>query len=292
MTQVDADADAVDEARRCYAEEIRFVANLQREEVVRAFSEVPRERFLGAPPWKVGSVVEGYRDVPGSDPRDTYHNVLFAIDPRRFLNNGLPSFVGKLIDESGAGPGHHVVHIGCGTGYYSAIFAQLVGEAGHVTAIEVDDDLVARARANLASWSRVDVKQADGTIFDAGAANAILVNAGATHLMPLWLERLLPGATLLVPLTVNAAVHGMGWMLKVTDTPQGLAARFISPVGIYHCVGARDEVMNRRLGQAFMRGNDLLAKVRSLRRDAHTEGDDCWLHADEFCISSLALGTA
>ena len=117
------------------------------------------------------------------------------------------------------------------------------------------------------------------------------MNAGATHPMPLWLDRLLPGATLILPLTVNAAVHGMGWVLKVTHTPQGLAARFVSPVGIYHCVGARDELMNRRLGQAFMRGNDVLAKVQSLRRDAHAEGDDCWLHADEFCISFLALGS-
>ncbi len=34
-------------------------------------------------------------------------------------------------------PGEHVVHIGGGTGYYPAVFAERVTEAGAVTAIEI-----------------------------------------------------------------------------------------------------------------------------------------------------------
>ena len=287
MEQIDE--RAVSEARRFFAEEIRFTANIQREEVVEAFAKVPRERFLGRPPWKVASPDGSYRVVPGSDPRNTYHNVLFAIDEKRHLNNGQPSLLGHLIDESGASAGHHVVHVGCGAGYYSAVLAELVGESGHVTAIEVDDELVARARKNLASWPVVDLRHADGTIFDPGAADAILVNAGSTHPAPLWLDRLLPGATLILPLTVNAFSHGVGWVLKVTHTASGLAARFISPVGIYHCASARDEALNRRLGEAYSRGDEARAKVQSLRRDAHAEGGDCWLHTDDFCLSTQPL---
>ncbi len=288
MSQIDS--AAIDEARRCYAEEVRFVANLKREEVVAAFAKVPRERFLGTPPWRLASEREGYRDVPGSDPRDTYHNVLYALDSSRKLNNGLPSFVGYLIDESGAGEGQHVVHIGCGTGYYTAIIAELVGESGHVTAIEIDEVLAERARENLEPWSQVDVKQADGTRFDPGAADAILVNAGATHPAPLWLERMLPGGKLIVPLTVSAPIHGAGWILKVHHTPKGFAARFISRVGIFHCAGARDDDFNRLLSQAFLRGNEELQKVRSLRRDEHVAGEECWLHTDDFCLSNEELG--
>ncbi len=284
------DARALDEARRFYAEEIRFVADLERDEVAQVFSRVPRERFLGPPPWKMMTPRNGYRDVAGGDPRDTYHNVVFAMDPRRLLNNGLPSFVARLIDESGARAGDHAVHVGCGSGYYTAIFAELVGETGHVTAIEIDDDLAVRARANLAGWPWVDLRHADGTRFDPGAANAIFVNAGATHPKALWIDRLLPGATLILPLTVETKTLGVGHVLKVTHTPKGLAARFVSPVGIYPCVGARDEEHNRRLARAFAQGNDELAKVQSLRRDAHVPGDGCWLHDDEFCLSTLALG--
>jgi protein-L-isoaspartate(D-aspartate) O-methyltransferase len=284
------DPAAIEEARRYYAQEVRLAGHLQRPEVVQAFATVPREVFLGPPPWTLASERAGYVELEGDDPRDTYHNVLFAIDIARKLNNGQPSFVGFLIDQCGAGKGQHAVHIGCGTGYYTAILAELVGEGGTVTAIEVDDDLAARARENLAPWPHVEVKHADGTIFDPGAADAILVNAGAPLPKPLWLDRLLPGATLIVPLTVNAPVHGAGWVLKVEQTSKGLSARFISGVGIYHCIGARDEDLNRQLSQAFQRGNDELEKVRSLRRDEHAEGDDCWLHGDQLCLSKQPLG--
>jgi protein-L-isoaspartate(D-aspartate) O-methyltransferase len=287
MTMIDD--PGVAEALRFFAEEIRFAAPVERDEVVEAFASVRRERFLGPAPWKFGTLEGRYRVVPGSDPCSTYHNVVFAIDERRRLNNGQPSFLGRLIDESGAAPGHHVVHVGCGTGYYSAVLAELVGEGGRVTAIELDEDLAARARRNLADFPNVEVKQADGTIFDAGAANAILVNAGSTHPASVWLDRLLPGANLILPLTVNAPVHGGGWVLKVTQGKKGLAARFISPVGIYHCAGARDEALSRRLGHAYARGDEARKKVRSLRRDEHSEGDGCWLHTDEFCLSNFAL---
>jgi protein-L-isoaspartate(D-aspartate) O-methyltransferase len=288
MAQVD-DA-AVAEARRFFAEELRFAGGLDREEVVEAFALVPRERFLGSPPWKISSQDGSYREVPGSDPRDTYHNVVFAIDERRHLNNGQPSFIAYLIERSGASKGDHAVHVGCGTGYYTAVLAELVGASGSVTAIEVDEDLVVRARANLAAWPNVEVKQADGTLFDPGATAAILVNAGCTHPAPLWLDRLLPGGTLILPLTVNAAVHSVGWILEVTHTAEGFAARFISPVGIYPLLGARDEVLNRRLAEAFARGDEARSNLQSLRRDEHVEGADCWLHTDDFCLSMLALG--
>ncbi len=287
MTQ--ADETALDEARRFYAEEIRLAGALEREAVVGAFSRVPRERFLGPPPWKIAGRDGRYRALPGDDPRTTYHNVIFAIDEGRRLNNGEPGFVGFLIDASGADEGQHAVHIGCGTGYYTAVLAELVGSSGQVTAIELDEGLADRARQNLEPWPWVDVRQADGTVFDPGAADAILVNAGATHPAPVWLDRLLPGANLILPLTVNAPVHGGGWVLRVTPVAKGLSARFISPVGIYHCVGARDDALNRRLADAYARGDEARGRVRSLRRDAHVEGDDCWLHADDFCLSSLEL---
>ena len=43
-------------------------------------------------------------------------------------------------------PGDHVVHIGIGTGYYTAILAELVGPTGRVTAIEYDASLATAPR--------------------------------------------------------------------------------------------------------------------------------------------------
>ena len=159
-----------------------------------------------------------------------------------------------------------------------------------MTAVEVDDELATRARANLADLAQVEVVQGDGTRFDPGAADAFLVNAGVTHPAPLWLERMLPCARLVLPLTVTAPLHGYGAALKVTRQSAGLAARFISGVGIYPCTGARDDELGRRLGESFARGFAELARVRSLRVDLHRNDASCWLHGDDFCVSTRAPG--
>ena len=102
------------------------------------------------------------------------------------------------------------MHVGCGTGYYTAILAELVGPAGRVTALDVDADLAARSRNNLADL-HVTVVPGDGGEHDAGPADAILVNAGATHPRPVWLHSLRPRGRLLLPLT---GLSRTGWVLR------------------------------------------------------------------------------
>src|SRR6201996_3284608 len=62
-------------------------------------------------------------DGTDADPRHVYHDVLIALDEARGINNGQPS----LWDELGIRTGEQVLHLGCGTGYYTAIAAELVG---------------------------------------------------------------------------------------------------------------------------------------------------------------------
>src|SRR6185503_9990147 len=111
-----------------------------------------------------------------------YHNVLVAIDARRRLNNGRPAFLASLIDQLGLQVGGSVCHVGCGTGYYSAVMAETVGRTGRVVAVEVDKTLARRARRNLKSYRQVEVVSGDGFAHDPGRVDAILVNAGVTHL--------------------------------------------------------------------------------------------------------------
>jgi len=280
----------LDLARVCFAEELRAVANLQSEALVTAFAKVPRERFLGPGPWQVMSPgFEDYWTTKDADPKQLYHNILVAIDPSRELNNGHPSFLASLLDQLEVKPAGHVVHVGCGTGYYTAIMAEVVGPEGHVTAIEVDSQLAARARDNLNYLPNVEVVEGDGGETDAGPADAILVNAGATHPRAIWLDSLRPGGRLILPLTVtdDADGSGGGRVLKVTRQPGGFTASFISGVGIFSCVGGRDAELNQRLKKAFDRGDS--KSVQSLRRDRHDATDTCWLHAESFCLSKLAV---
>src|SRR5215471_10333390 len=141
----------VNEARRRYAEELRAKAGLQTEALVRAFASVPREHFLAPGPWQVMTSAGGYTTTPDADPRHLYRDVLVAIDPARFLNNGQPSGLAAWIDALDLRSGERVLHVGCGLGYYTAILAATVGVSGRVTGLEIDGELAARARHNLAA---------------------------------------------------------------------------------------------------------------------------------------------
>jgi len=139
--------DTIEEARRHYAEELRFTARLRSRAVIDAFATVPRERFVGPGPWRILSpmALAEYWTTEDADPRHLYHDVLIAIDEERRLNNGQPSLWARMYDHLELSDGAHIVHVGAGTGYYSAILAQIVGRAGRVTAIEIDPTLAARA---------------------------------------------------------------------------------------------------------------------------------------------------
>ena len=285
----------LDTLRQLYAEELRAVSNIRSMALVRAFATVPREDFLGPGPWQILAPLKPgdvpYRTTEDADPRHLYHNVLVAIDANRRLNNGQPSFLAFCFDSLDLREGNHVVHIGCGVGYYTAIVAEIVGANGRVTAIEVDAGLAERARQNLGPWPQVEVIASDGGDHDFGPSDAIFVNAGATHPRPLWLDALRPGGRLIVPLTVavDASGNGRGGMLKITRQPRGLAARFISEVSIFPCIGARDPELNERLREAFRRGK--WESMQSVRRDPHEPAETCWFHSRDFCLSTVAVPT-
>jgi len=283
--------------RRFFAEEVATVVHLRTAALAAAFARVPRERFVGPGPWQIMSVGESpagpvYWTTPDADPRRVYHDVMIALDAARQINNGQPSAVGRWLDALDLAPGMSVLHVGCGAGYYSAIAAEAVGETGRVVAVEIDADLAARARANLADRGNVEVVTGNGGEVASGPFDAIFVNAGATHPRPLWLDGLGPGGRLVLPLTFAAdgARFGVGYMLRVERASRSgdevLAARFFSPVSIYPCAGARDAELNGKLHDAYTSGT--AGKVVALSRAAHEPGDACWLHGDGFCLQTGA----
>ena len=227
------------DALRRYAEELTYTAHLTSPAVIEAFARVPRERHLGPGPWRIFQPsARSYWTTPDADPKHVYHDVLVAIDEARWLNNGQPSFLAFLIQALDVHEGDHAVHVGCGTGYFTAILAELVGPGGRVTAIEVDADLALRSRSNLADVANVEVLHADGGDHDPGPADVVMINAGATHPRQVWLDALRPGGRMLLPLT---GPLGNGWVLKVVRRDTGYAASWVSGISIFPCVGARDE---------------------------------------------------
>ncbi|MGE0120393.1 MAG: protein-L-isoaspartate O-methyltransferase [Dongiaceae bacterium] len=278
---------SVEDARRHFAEELRYVAPVRNNEaVVRAFAAVPRERFLGPGPWRIFPSGHDGWITADDDPRHLYHNVLVVIDAARELNNGEPSLWAFLYDQVEIAAGERILHVGAGTGYYSAILAEMVGLAGRVVAVEHDGGLAARARANLAAWPQAEAVHGDGAAVDPGLVDLIIVNAGVTHPAPVWLESLAPGGRLLLPLTAD---DWWGAFLKVVRRPEGYAAAFVSRTGIFHCASFRDPASATRLRQAFARSRGRLPGIRSLRRDPEARDRSCWYHGPGFWLSKNPL---
>jgi protein-L-isoaspartate(D-aspartate) O-methyltransferase len=253
--------------RRWFADDLRLRAPVERNPaIVEAFAAVPRERFLGPPPWRLHADRFPEHAVfvtPDGAPAWVHHDVLVSIDARRALNNGLPSLWARSFDQLDWRRGQRVMQVGAGTGYYAAVLAEMVGPQGRVIAVEIDDELAARARESLVPWTNVEAVHGDGCAHDPGEVDMIIVCAGATHPAPLWLDRLAPGGQLLMPLTAD---NRLGFLLRATRgrdldpgqivLPQARAsnrfeATWIGPVGIFPCAGARDIDAAIRLERAL-----------------------------------------
>ena len=272
--------------RRWYAEDLRLRAPVRRNmSVVDAYSTVPRERFLGPGPWLIrpDTRPDDTFATPDSEPHWLYHDVLVAIDLERKLNNGMPSFWAHNLDHLDLRPGERVLQIGAGTGYYSAILAEIVGPAGSVVAVEYDADLAARAKANLAGWPQVEVVAGDGRAHDPGPVDAVVVFAGSTHPAALWLDRLNEGGRLMMPLT---GANWWGFILRAERQGEIFAARSIGGVGIFPCVGGRDDAAGERLQKALHNVQPRSVPIRALHRGepAAEAGGKVWYAGPGFWL--------
>lgn len=276
--------------RRFYAEELETTSALETPGLVDAFATVARERFLPPGPWMLkgeADVRAAARSTGDADPRRIYHNVAVAIDAPRMLFNGQPAFVGRLIDALRLQRGGRALHVGCGTGYYTAVMGAVVRERGRVVAYDVDAGLAAGARGNLSSMPWIEVRAGNAAEPLGEPFDGILVNAGVTHPLDTWLDALGDGGRIVLPLTVGAmgmGPIGKGVVVLLTKSAGGFAAEFIGLTAIFSAVGLRDESLAPLIGQALQKNP--MPRLKSFRRDAHEPAPDCWLHAPRFCLAT------
>lgn len=256
--------------------------------VAKVFEEVPRERFIGNPPWRVfadeseGELVD--------NPALLYRDVLIQLKQERAINNGQPSLHAICLASLHLRSGETAIHVGAGTGYYTAMLALLVGATGRVDAYEIENDLAEEARKNLKEMTWIEVHTGSGTMGPLPKCDVLYVSAGATSPLPVWLDSLRMGGRLLFPLTPE---QGYGGMLLITRQETEYAARFLCGAKFVGCEGGRDARTAEKLEECFHRGH--AREVRSLRRNnspdetAWCAGDGWWLSrreikaADEQC---------
>jgi protein-L-isoaspartate(D-aspartate) O-methyltransferase len=283
--------DELEIIRRAFAKRVMFAADIDNRRIEAAFAAVPRERFLGPGPWQVvrfgftrGS--DGYTRTPSRNPVYIYDDCVVAIVPERHLNNGQPSLHARLLAAAAPQAGEHAVHIGIGTGYYTAILAHLVGKRGRVTAIEYDEGLAARTAKNLGDQRNIRVVHGDGATADFDLAEVIYVNAGATRPADPWLDRLSKGGRLILPLTAQAFPRGdihRGAVFRITRKGEDFFATRVSAVAIFPCAGMREAESEAALAAAFEKGDG--SRVTRLYRSGNRPEQDCWLRAPDWVLA-------
>ncbi|MFL9869476.1 rRNA adenine N-6-methyltransferase family protein [Paraburkholderia fungorum] len=276
--------------RRAYARRLIASAGIANPGIEAAFATVERERYLGPGPWPI-LCPAGYFSTPDGNPVRVYSDVLIGIIPERGLNNGMPSYHVPLLASAGIRAGDHVVHIGAGVGYYTAIMAQLAGPTGRVTAIEFDAGLASRAATNFSHAGNVQVLQGDGFSMRFDSADVIYVNAGVTHPADIWLDRLNAGGRLILPLTTEriclpgegVSTSHYGAVFRIERAGDKYLAAWISTVALYPCEGGRDDGLEATLGAAFQKGG--WRRVTRLYRTGDLPDERCWLRAARWALA-------
>jgi protein-L-isoaspartate(D-aspartate) O-methyltransferase len=286
----------LDIVRRAFAKQIMAAAGASNAAVEGALATVRREEFLGPGPWRVLRWGRGYLPTPSADPVYLLTDDVVAILPEQHINNGQPSLHAWLMASANPRPGEHVVHIGAGVGYYTAILAHAVGTTGKVTAIEFDPGLAERARANLTALTRVRVVQGDGSEAAFDSADVIYVNAGATRPADRWLDGLREGGRVVLPLTTDQgfiagssistaqlSIDRRGAVFLIERRGGDYLAKWLSPVAIFPCQGMRDPASETALAAAFAKGG--WRDVTRLYRGDDVPEENCWVRAPGWSLA-------
>jgi protein-L-isoaspartate(D-aspartate) O-methyltransferase len=271
--------------RAFFADLITFSVGVSKSRLTSAFEATPREHYLGPGPWKV-FVGRGYISTPSDDPAFLYQDIVVALEEKRRINNGQPMLHALCLAALNVQESETVVHIGAGTGYYTAVLTELVGPAGQVFAYEIEPELAQRASRTLADLPNVTVYPRSGAEAPLPICDVVYTNAGATAPLDIWLDALRPSGRLLFPLTPDGAADmpGPGGMLLITRVSEkSFNARFICPAMFVPCVGARDEATAKKLAEAFKRGDS--GNVRSLRRKTVPD-ETCWCSGNGWWLST------
>jgi protein-L-isoaspartate(D-aspartate) O-methyltransferase len=167
-----------------------------------AFRAVPRHLFLPRVP-----IEEVYRDqaIPTK-----------LLDGEAISSSSQPEIMAIMLEQLDLEPGLSVLEIGAGTGYNAALMAHAVGEAGTVTTVDLDADLVGAARAHLtaAGLERVRVVLGDGGLGhpDGAPYDRIILTVGAWDIAPAWQTQLRPSGRLVLPLTVGGTQKSVAFV--------------------------------------------------------------------------------
>ncbi|WP_298985602.1 methyltransferase domain-containing protein [uncultured Roseibium sp.] len=281
--------------RSAFAKQICATAGVDtNNDIERAFSRVHREDFLGSDPWRIVDLAHAPIQLAENDPVYAYQDALFVLSSARGVNNGSPSLHARMLGALAPKTGETVVHLGAGTGYYTALLAELVGPDGHVVAVELDDTLAQIARPALESRANVTFHVDDAAAWPKGEVDGIYVNFAVLAPLEKWIEGLAPNGRLVIPLGVPGkpnrpagprfSRHGAAFLIQRCTA--GFSASRICQAFFIHAEGGAGS-MNRqeveRLQDAFRRPG--IEFVQSLIWQRPSDPTRCWFSTPNWALS-------
>jgi len=118
-----------------------------------------------------------------------------------------PLVVAFMLEQLAPKKGDKILDVGSGSGWTTALLAEIVGERGKIIAIDIVPELVEFGRKNIEKYNfikegRVECICADGSKGYPKEApyNKILVSATAKELTPAWQEQLKVEGRIVVPI--------------------------------------------------------------------------------------------
>ncbi|MPZ64708.1 MAG: methyltransferase, FxLD system [Pseudonocardiaceae bacterium] len=188
-----------DVLREALVDELHEQGEIRSDRVADAFRGVPRHLFAPEE-----SLETAYRDNAVVTKRDEHGIAISSVSA--------PYIQARMLEQAQLAHAMRVLEIGSG-GYNAALLAELVGKDGEVTTVDIDEDVIDRARSCLAAagYSRVNVVLADaeGGAPDNAPYDRVIVTVGAWDIPPAWLRQLAEDGRLVVPLRMRGLTRSV-----------------------------------------------------------------------------------
>jgi len=179
--------------------------------------ELIRGKYLKTP-----RIIEAFRLIDRKDfvPPDlvavAYTNEPLPIGFGQTISQ--PLTVAFMLEHLSPEPGDKILDVGAGSGWQSALLAQIVGNKGKVIAIERISELVKMARENIGRYNFIDKKLVEVVAGDGSEGYGVaapydkIIAAAAARELPLsWKKQLKVGGRIVAPVDHSIiVVHKVG----------------------------------------------------------------------------------
>jgi protein-L-isoaspartate(D-aspartate) O-methyltransferase len=249
----------LDKARNAMVDDLLHRQIISIPALARAVRRVPRHA-IASPPYIIASDLLGTECVYTDDPRSVYTDAAVALTRDRDLWCPPPSTTARQLEQLAALEGMRILHVETGSGYGTALLADLVAERGSVVGVNHGAAATELSSAFLvqAECTNVTVHSGDGAAGapDAGPFDRILVSAGAADIAPAWIEQLGEDGRLVLPLCYLGPLGSrisFGALLTVDKSSRGLTGSIASALIVAPLPGALAPEEDVRLADGLQR---------------------------------------